>query len=140
MVLFPPKNLYRPQFTVALDVRKLDSSLSGEMQHAYVGKYEIGLQVAKRISMPSDSQKSNLRLAVRMSSSAGEIFATSIGDAMRPWWSHEANGFTLAYYWVPTDLPVCTPIHWDVTVKTPSTELIEMFGEVTLYVRKSSEK
>jgi hypothetical protein len=140
LAFFPRKDLYRPLLAIALDVQKPSHSIDGKIQHTYAGKYEIGLQVANRISMVGDSYKSNLRIAVRFSASVDVAFVASIGDNLKPWWSHEANGFTLIHYWVPTDLPLGSPVHCVVTVEKPSEGFVETYGGVTLYVRKSSEK
>ncbi len=139
-ITFPPNDLYRTLMMVPLDVRQSDFSIDGELTHPYAGKYEIGLQVAKCISMTSSKCKSNVRLLVELSSPTGAELEALIGNTIRPWWGRDVSGFSLFHYWVPSNLPVDTKIQCRVRVETPSDEFFDMYGDAALYVRKSSEK
>lgn len=107
--VFPPRDLRYPLFEAEPNVSAGGFMAEASCVHRYPGPYEIGVVCAARIENPI-SHRGRVRIVALFEDSAGRQMAEvrrEINGAGRVWWSGpERNGFGLACYAVPADVPV----------------------------------
>lgn len=107
--LFPPSALYAPVFDVVPLAEDGRLVVEAECAHRYPGPYEIGVKCAKRIDNPVP-RIGKVCISASFFKISGELVARIEREASQascPWWDGtDRNGFSLACYAVPAEVPV----------------------------------
>jgi hypothetical protein len=118
-IVFPPRDLRYPLFEVEPDVKAGGYLAEASCVHRYPGPYDIGVVCAARIENPI-SRLGRVRIVATFEDSAGRQIAEvrrEVDRAGRVWWAGPArNGFGLACYAVPADVPVQQKLHCRVEI------------------------
>ncbi len=105
ILFYPPEDLYEPLVKIELDALGTEKLIHYNIIHRYVGSYSIGLYVDNDVDV--NNQKLNLgsQFEWNCSSDAGQVIAEKLGTNASPFIGLRGNGYRLALYGVPNDLP-----------------------------------
>ena len=112
-VFFPPADLHRPVFRKSFQMSSAHLSLEAPCIHRYPGPYEVGVVCERHIDNPVPVEGS-VRFAVTFEDSSGSQRSHFVGENRRigrvRWSGPSLNGFGLARYEVPENVPEMEPL------------------------------
>jgi hypothetical protein len=118
-LVFPPRGLRHPVFSVEPIAREGNFSAEAWCEHIFPGPYEIGVECAGRIENPV-SRVGRVRIIATFEDGEGRQTAEvsrEMVPAERAWFDGPTRcGFGLAVYAVPLDIPVNERLHCRVTI------------------------
>ena len=136
---FPPPGLYDRIKMGSFDLSQ-PGMLEFEYAPTYVGEYQIGLLVDRKIEMPKDTYDFGMSAKITTQSRRGPHWACDVGRNPMPWWGTNSNGFTLAIFNAPEDIPLRETSRFRFEVSKGSPSFAYEYGIATVYIAKRPEK
>ena len=136
---FPPPGLYDRTQMGSLDLSR-PGILEFEYTPSYIGEYQIGVLVDRKIEMPKDTYDFGMSAMITAQSKYGSQWARDVGRNPLPWWGTSSNGFTLAIFNAPEDIPEKQTSQFRFEVSKGSPSFAREYGIATIYIAKRPEK
>lgn len=140
-LLFPPHDLFDIVLQDGIDISSPAQFSVGHFTLKYNGPYICGLLLDK---FSSSSYQNNidlkLRLKIEFFHGADLIAFKSTSNTYTPFLGLRGNGLSLVDFNAPHDVPLNSQIFCKVSVISPDIELSTVYGPVTFYIQKMSEK
>ena len=135
--MFPPGALRQPLFEVAVTQCRDSFLVETTCVHRYPGPYQLGVICARPIGNPV-SPTGLVEIVATFEDAAGRLvlkIERSISFAEHVWWGGPSrNGFGLAWYAVPAEVPIQTQVRCKVQVLDTSGALAH-YRPMKLYSR-----
>lgn len=138
-LLIPPADLYDPLIRIVVDPSDHETLNRFTVLHRYVGAYSIGLYVEKDFLYQTRSFDWGSRFEWRCMTARGLILSKELGATPSPFQGLRGNGFSLARYRVPNDLPQGESTTCEFKALAGGEDFRSRFGRAELYVAKLSD-
>jgi len=139
-LLFLPDGKYRPLARISISEIPHGGTWSAGLDHAFRGRYEIGIMVERLTMEPVDSYDVDLVFEIKIYSDKVLCFSSRSGTKVVPFWGIEGKGFVFTTYEVPRDVPINQPVRFEVKVIQTGPRFAEHYRPTDFFVRKASDK
>ena len=143
-ILFnPPKDLYVPLVKEQIDISQKGNEAEFVFKHKYAGRHNIIIGVEQKqfsLYIEKYGRKTSLVLDVNFYIEEERVFSLTTYKKNRSvFYGREQDGFGLALYNCPKNLPMDKNIVCKIIVVESDLDLVNICGPVTFYVKKMSD-